>query len=233
MKTTILAQSPEAVWLMLTPPSTTYTNVSFEQFVDLAARRLAATSLVLLGLACSSSNVEPIAPWLEHFPIVSSVRGPEITYRRPPPSTTVPNTAEKLAAIQGRFGLNKTQLAQVCQVQRQTIYDWYAERFEAEDKNAERLAELYSLARESATAASLSTRLSERRLVSGKTLFTLLSARSLKRTDIMAAVSELRAIADRRKPTLAERRTALGFSERSAEERRALLATTLDDVIKS
>lgn len=34
-------------------------------------------------------------------------------------------------------------------------------------------------------------------------------------------------------PTLAERRAALGFPERSAEERRALLASTLDDVIKS
>ncbi len=230
MKTTILAQGPDAVWLMLTPPSTT-TNVSFEQFVELTARRLAATSLVLLGLACSSSHVEPVAPWLEHFPIVSSVRGPEITYRRPPPITTAPNTAEKLAAIQGRFGLNKTQLAQVCQVQRQTIYDWYGERFEAEDKNAERLGELYLLARELAT--SLSTKLSERPLVSGKTLLALLSARSLKQTDIMAAISELRAIADRRKPTLAERRAAQGFPERSADERRSLLAATLDDVIKS
>lgn len=67
----------------------------------------------------------------------------------------------------------------------------------------------------------------------GKTLLALLSARSLKQTDIMAAISELRAIADRRKPTLAERRAAQGFPERSTEERRSLLASTLDDVIKS
>jgi hypothetical protein len=42
-----------------------------------------------------------------------------------------------------------------------------------------------------------------------------------------------RAVADRRKPTLAERRAALEFREPSTEERRAVLASTLDDVSKS
>lgn len=234
MKRSIIAESADTVWLMLAPPSTTYTNVPFDTFVDLTARRLAATSLVLLGLACSSSSAEPVAPWLEQFPIVSTVRTPEITYRRPRAPVAIPDTAEKLALVQTRFGLNKTQLAEVCHVQRQTIYDWYARRFDAEGKNALRVDDLYSLARDSANLLnSVSPKLCNKALESGKTLFALLSARTLREPDIKAALSELRAVVDRRKPTLAERRAALGFRERSAEERRALLASTLDDVSES
>src|SRR5439155_1457842 len=133
-----------------------------------------------------------------------------------PPTITVPETAEKLAVVQARFGLNKTQLAQVCQVQRQTIYDWYAGRFDAEGKNAKRLDELYSLARDSASLVNaVSPKLTDKALASGKSLFALLSARTLKEVELKTALSELRALADRRRPTLAERRAALGFPERS------------------
>jgi DNA-binding XRE family transcriptional regulator len=234
MKRTILAESSDAIWLMLASPSTTYTHMPFDLFVDRTARHLAATSLLLLGLACSSSNAEPVAPWLEQFPIVSTVRTPEITVRRQRAPVVAPDTAEKLAVIQTRFGLNKTQLAQVCQVQRQTIYDWYAGRFDAEGKNAQRVEDLYSLARDSANMLNaVSPKLCDKPLESGKSLFALLSARTLREAVIKSALSELRVVADRRKPTLAERRAALGFRERSVDERRALLASTLDDVSKS
>jgi hypothetical protein len=51
----------------------------------------------------------------------------------------LPTTAAQLDEIQGFFGLSKSQLAKACRVQRQTIYDWYARRFEAEGRNAQRL----------------------------------------------------------------------------------------------
>jgi len=234
MKQTILAESSDAIWSMLASPSTTYTNMPYDVFVDRTVRRLATTSILLLGLACSSSNAEPVAPWLERFPIVSTARSTEVMFRRPRASIAVPDTAEKLAVIQTRFGLNKTQLALVCQVQRQTVYDWYAGRFYAEGKNAQRIDDLYSIARNSANILNaVSPRLCDKTLESGKTLVALLSARTLRDREIKAALGELRTVADRRKPTLAERRAALEFREPSTEERRVVLASILDDVSKS
>lgn len=232
MNHTYVRKEPEDIWLLMEQPSTTY--MALDSFVDFTSKRLAAASLVLLGLACSSPSLEPVAPWLTHFPITSSVRGPEVTYSPPPPSIPARKTPDKLAHIQARFGLNKTQLAQACQVQRQTIYDWYAGRFEAEGKNAQRLDELYKLALslEQSSPTPIPSKLTEKALANSKSLSELLAARTLREAEIRSAVSELMAIASSRRPSLAQRRAALGLSSPSASERRETLAGTLDDLSK-
>lgn len=231
IKHTYSRREPDDIWLLMELPSTTY--MAFDTFVDVTSRRLAAASLVLLGLACSSPSVDPVAPWLIHFPITSSVRGPEVI-APPPAAIPAQRTPEKLAHVQARFGLNKTQLAQACQVQRQTIYDWYAGRFEAEGKNAQRLDELYRLALsiEQSFPMAIPSKLSDKALANSKSLSALLSTRTLREAEIRSAVAELVTMANTRRPSLAQRRAALGLLSPTASERRENLAETLDDLIE-
>jgi hypothetical protein len=228
-----ISKELDDIWFPMERPSTTYR--AFGSFVDFTSRRLAAASLVLLGLACSSPNIDPVAPWLTHFPITSSVRGPEVTYSPPPLTIPARRTPEKLAHIQARFGLNKTQLAQACQVQRQTIYDWYAARFKAEGKNAQRLDELYRISLTTAQGFPMSvpSKLSDKALGNNKSLSTLLSVRTLKEAEIRFAVAELMILASNRKPSLAQRRAALGLASPSTSERRENLSEALDNLIES
>ena len=226
-----IVMEPEEAWYLIEPPSTTC--VSFDGLVAVKSRHLAAASLVLLGLVCSSPSVDPVGAWLVQFPITSSVRGPEVAYRPPPPVIPARQTAEKLAYVQSRFGLNKTQLAEACQVRRQTIYDWYAGNFEAEGKNAHRLNELYRIALsiERDFPRPVPAKLSAKTLANRKSLAALLSTRAPKQVAIRSAVGELMNVASSRRPSLAQRRAALGVSSPSSSERRKNLSENLDDIL--
>ncbi len=64
------------------------------------------------------------------------------------PAPAVQSLAERVSAIKAAFGLTISQLAQVLQVQRQTIYDWIDEDKppQVQGKKGERLAAIQRLA---------------------------------------------------------------------------------------
>lgn len=76
---------------------------------------------------------------------------PEITGSSSPEATPTPTAqslAERVSEIKAAFGLTISQLAQVLQVQRQTIYDWIDEDNppQVQGKKGERLAAIQRLA---------------------------------------------------------------------------------------
>ncbi|HMA97652.1 MAG TPA: hypothetical protein VKP30_33435, partial [Polyangiaceae bacterium] len=104
-----------------------------------------AAMVLAFVVPMSSSNARPEDCWAPVFEQSSSIYNSPFREKprtRVPVDELLPLTAERLAAVQSFFGLSKTQLAQVCRVQRQTIYDWYAGNFEAEGDNASRLRRL-------------------------------------------------------------------------------------------
>lgn len=143
------------------------------------------------------------------------------------------NTAEQLRDVQECFGLNKTQLARACKVQRQTVYDWFARKFEAEDSNAQRLAELTKVASDlmAEGALSLNARAASRTLSSGETLMELLEADRLDRLKLRSAHAALSAPARRPSaPGARDLRNRFGWSAPTEERTRDILRSNLDDL---
>lgn len=146
---------------------------------------------------------------------------------------TLPPTAVQLASVQGFFGLTKKQLAEVCGVQRQTIYDWYAKKFEAEGEKARRLSRLFGLAerfkREGLKAVS--ERSSRRPLKSGETLVDLLTDEDREK-DLTMLVRELNwQDEEQRSKSAQAARERLGGRTLSLEERNSILEENLEDVV--
>ncbi len=146
----------------------------------------------------------------------------------------MPPTAEQLAAVQTAFGLSKTQLARVCGVQRQTIYDWYAGNFEAQGNNARRLATLHGMAERFRIEGlrALSSREVSRALSPGRTLLELLSEAEVDGTAVGTIVPQLdeMTVAARCRGAAAARER-LGWApvpKRSADE---TLESNLDDFV--
>lgn len=144
------------------------------------AQRVLFTALAFVA-PMSSPNSHAEQAWLRMFPQSSTVSLAVRDVRSAKSSRAprvLPSTAEQLTRLQTFFALSKTQLAQVCGVQRQTIYDWFAGNFEAEGNNARRVAQLFGIAREmkAGGAQPLSARDLARALSDGTTILSLLAA---------------------------------------------------------
>ncbi len=188
---------------------------------------------IALQLSMSSPLEIPAVPWAKQFPQSSSVRPTEADVIRVP-LRVLPGTAEQLAAIQRVFGLNKTQLADVCNVQRQTIYDWFGAKFEAEGDNARRLAALYQLAHmvRAERAAPLAPKAVERTLNNGGTLLDLLRAPSVDTANVREAVAQISAVVQAQTGiNTRAQRERLGWRPLGEEERAAQLESNLDDIL--
>jgi DNA-binding XRE family transcriptional regulator len=145
----------------------------------------------------------------------------------------LPTTAEQLAEVQRCFGLTKTQLALVCDVQRQTIYDWYARHFEAEADNARRLGALYKLARFLRTAGlqPLAPKLVERKLDQGQALLDLLRAPVPDQRAIRNVATHLNTLAvARRERSAAAVRERYGWKPLTQDQRDENLDSNLDSL---
>lgn len=202
---------------------------------------LAPKSLGLAGallVASLSSPVEHPEHWWEpYFPLASSVSDEQAGALMGCPEAAprfMPRTAELLADIQLWWGLTKSQLAEVCGVSRQTVYDWYAGKFEAERDNARRLGRLYGLAHSLETEGhrALSIKVVERALKGGGSLLDLLRAQTLDEAAIRAVFSDLDvATAERRSRNAAASMARLGWREPSEEERDRALEENFDSLV--
>lgn len=196
-------------------------------------RQMVCAMALTVPLTSSSAHAEQ--QWANLFPQSSTLHNepPDV---RPVVAKPVilPATATQLAAIQGFFGLAKTQLALVCGVQRQTIYDWYAGKFEAEEENARRLARLYTLVsrlRESGLA-SLPGRLASRALNTGKTLLDVLGENEIDERELTALVAQLgQAGKQQRARGAAAVRERLGWSAQSREAADRTREDNLEDLV--
>jgi len=144
----------------------------------------------------------------------------------------LPNTAEQLTLLQAFFALSKTQLAQICRVQRQTIYDWFAGNFEAEDNNARRVAQLFAIARDvkAAGAQPLSARDLTRVLSDGSTILSLLGADDASADRVGSVVAQLEdARSTTRTNTATAARERLGWKPTSDEAAERNLDINLDE----
>jgi hypothetical protein len=202
-----------------------------------AISRVQPAPLLAVALALQftiSSPLEtPAVPWAKQFPQSSSVRSTEADVIRVP-LRVLPGTAEQLAAIQRVFGLNKTQLADVCHVQRQTVYDWFGAKFEAEGNNARRLAALYQLAQMVLLerAAPLAPKAVERTLSSGGTLLDLLRAPLVDTASVREAVAQMSAVMQAQAGiNTRAQRERLGWRPLSEEERAAQVESNIDDIL--
>lgn len=199
--------------------------------------RVAPQAAIMLALTfpVSSSTARPEDSWASVFDQSTSVYNSPVSERlRPvaPVERVVPLTAEQLGAVHSFFGLSKTQLAQVCQVQRQTIYDWYASNFEAEGKNAGRLLSLYTLVEtlRAEGRGPLSARVVKRPLASGATLLELLTRDDIPNVEVVGVVARLdQATSQLRTQSAAATLNRLGWGAPSRDTTTKTLSANLDD----
>jgi DNA-binding XRE family transcriptional regulator len=215
-------------------PDASSSGATLERALPLVSQ----TALVLmLSVSLSSSSSLPEMYWAPVFAQPSTthsgVSEPLLgrTAREP---QLLPTTAEQLASVQAAFGLSKTQLAQVCKVQRQTIYDWYAGNFEAEGNNARRLAAVYGIAESLRIAGRrpLLARAVSRALSTGSTLLDLLLEEEVDREAVSSVVAQLdEATVTARSRGAAAVRERLGWAPASQRSREETLESNLDDFV--
>jgi DNA-binding XRE family transcriptional regulator len=186
---------------------------------------------IAIGLSLSSPNTSEVAAQLSRFPQSSSAN-PNDDFTVRPSVQQLPSTAEKLAAIQSTFGLNKSQLATACSVKRQTIYDWYAGNFEAEGSNADRLAALYRLVTTIRRSGlqPVSSKSADKSLANGESLLELLGKDDVSHPQVLAAVQQLQS---HTVPTESARdqRERLGWEPLMEEQRESQLQSNLDSFL--
>lgn len=213
-------------------PEPTGSDIRYER----QAQSVVPTALVLmLSVPLSSSSPHPEKDWVQVFAQYSTPHSfGEYSTKGSRKHHALPVTAEQLAAVQTFFGLSKTQLARVCKVQRQTIYDWYAGRFEAEGNHARRLARLYGVAERlrSDGFRPLSVRVVARALSSGNTLLDLLSADDVDGQEVGGIVAQLDEGTKIARARSAEAiRVRLGWAPTSEESGAKNLEANLDEVV--
>jgi len=221
------AQSDTWAELYAELPGTTWQNTE-------PTRRTPALAMtaVVIGLSMSSPCDYPVLRQAELFPQSSSVN-PNNSAMTKSPALPLRSTGEQLAAVQSALGLNKSQLAAVCRVKRQTIYDWYAGNFEAEGSNAQRLAKLYRVATllRRAGVQPLPMRVVEKQLPSGNSLLALLCEDDVDPTQIRGAVLQLQLVPGATvKESARAQRERLGWAPLSEEQRQAQLEVNLDSL---
>ena len=199
-------------------------------------RALFLTLGLVAPLSSSSSRAE--TEWLLLFPQSStlSVGVPHVRATRSSPAApyVLPRTADQLTLLQSFFAVSKTQLAQICGVQRQTIYDWFAGKFEAEGKNAHRVARLFRIGTEAKAsgAAPFAGRDLTRLLADGSTVLNLLASEAVDSHAINAVLTQLRE-SGQATPlnTAAAQRQRLGWQPISEEAAVQNLNANLDDFV--
>jgi hypothetical protein len=143
----------------------------------------------------------------------------------------LPSYADQLADIQAWLGLNKVQLAQVCRVERQTIYDWFSRQYEPAGANAQRVTQLYKIAAKwrERGLARLPLRASERSLSDGGTLLDLLTTPEIDLARTESAMEALGgASVNEARPTAAAVRERLGWKPLDQRQREQSLSVNLD-----
>lgn len=202
-----------------------------------SARSQALLATLALAVPLSSSSTRAEEKWVSMFPQSSTVHAflPDVRVaKRSNAPRPLPATAEQLALVQTFFSLSKTQLASVCGVQRQTVYDWYARSFEAAGDNARRLAKIFKIVQRLQTAepSPLSARLLKRPLESGASLLVMLSAPDLHADEIASVVTQLQAANETmRSRGAAGIRARLGWPARSQEAGQKNLEANLEDFV--
>ncbi|MFU8803989.1 MAG: helix-turn-helix domain-containing protein [Bradymonadaceae bacterium] len=146
------------------------------------------------------------------------------------PSNVKPS--EALLAAQRNLGLSKTELATICAVSRQTIYDWLNDRHEPDSENRKTLALLDTLAgREDVSQCPISSRLTNAQTAHGPSLVYLLSEPEPDVSAITAVIVELVAASKERASRSAQAsHVRAGFAPLSEDERDANIAANLDDL---
>lgn len=196
-------------------------------------RVLLATLALVAPLSSPSKRAE--LEWLQMFPQSSTISSasPEVRLVKSLQAPRVlPSTAEQLTLLQAFFALSKTQLAQVCGVQRQTIYDWFAGNFEAEGNNERRVAQLFGIARDMKAegAQPLSARDLTRALSDGTSILSRLTAADASTERVRAVVAQLQeGRSGARANTAAAVRERLGWKPISDETAARNLDSNLDD----
>lgn len=204
---------------------------------QLQGQRVLWATLALAAAPVSSSSSQAEYEWLPMFPQSSTVSSgaPDVRPAKPQRVPYVlPITAEQLTLLQGFFALSKTQLAQVCGVQRQTIYDWFAGNFEAEGNNARRVAQLFGIAKDlrAAGVRSLSARDLTRILSDGTTILNLLGADRVSPDVVRAVLAQLQEGGyATHVTTAAATRERLGWQPASDESAERNLEANLDDFV--
>jgi DNA-binding XRE family transcriptional regulator len=189
----------------------------------------AATALALASLSTSSPLAQPLHRHSVLFPQSSSAQPNDAVVAKASVQRAL-STGERLAAVQSTFGLNKTQLAEVCSVKRQTIYDWYAGNFEAEGENASRLYSLYGLVvtMRDAGLHPVPPRSVDRPLTKEGSLLRLLCRERIDTDAVQRAVAQLQSIS----PSSARsRREQLGWGPLTEEQQQEQLDSNLDYLI--
>jgi len=141
----------------------------------------------------------------------------------------------QLAEVSAALSLNKTQLAEVLDVSRPTIYQWMDEQRSAAEERTD-LSRLTTLLRLMAQASISSTEPLNARFtkapleIHGKGLLAQLFEKSWDETRVLAGLIQVRGITRAAQRERAERESRLatqGFATASAEEREANLDRTL------
>jgi hypothetical protein len=146
---------------------------------------------------------------------------------------TLPPFPDQLAEVQVWLGVNKVQLARICRVERQTIYDWFAKNYEPIGANAHRVAQLYRLAVHIRDRAGrpLDTGVPERQLADGSSLLTRLTESTIDLPQALEVTNALLGGADNSPSRTGDAlRDRLGWKPIDETQRRDNLKYNLDSL---
>jgi DNA-binding XRE family transcriptional regulator len=125
-------------------------HMGAEALVMSTASRVGAPGQFAVMVVSIVSTLDPSAAaiqrWSHCFPESTSLAAaPEAPAARVEIPAPRPDAAEQVRDVLRLLGLTKTQLAEVCGVSRQTLYDWMGDRFTPDGEHASRLHELHEL----------------------------------------------------------------------------------------
>ena len=192
--------------------------------VPLSTERV--TNVLRVLITPKNFSVEATEPWITGSVSIAGSSKPDKA-----PLPLLPSYADQLADIQAWLGLNKVQLAQVCRVERQTIYDWFSRQYEPGGVNSQRVTQLYKIAAKwrERGLARLPSRASERPLFDGKSLLDLLTAPKI---DIARTESAMEAVGfasvNETRSSAAAVRERLGWKPLDERQREQSLGVNLD-----
>jgi len=120
---------------------------------------------------------------------------PEVSIQKVLSASQQPTAVGILALVQNTFGLRVTQLADVFQVSRRSIYDWLGGKEPSRDDNIERLNKIHEILllckSIGATDSASIGRLAKRPIVADKSLLDLLSEPTLDAASIQSAYTQI------------------------------------------
>jgi hypothetical protein len=201
----------------------------------------------LAGTVSVAVLVTGYVPYLPHIGTSPTVADSRALYRALPPEPSVVelsdpvtlhevvalSVAEQAREILAALSLNKSQLAEVLNVSRPTVYDWFDGK-EPNVANSDRLATLLSLLAGAGVTSEhpLNARFVRQRWrQDGRpSLLDQLCAARLDSDQLLPLLREARALADKaetRRTSREDRLRALGFEDPSPEQRKEQLARNI------